>query len=96
MSVNEFLDNIERTAQVRNWNETDKISLLKLKLKGSGTLILNSNTGLKREDIAFEELRDIFEERFSIKQLDQFHYAALQNAMQHKNEFPETFTDRCK
>lgn len=51
---------------------------------------------LRREDITFKEFRNIFFERFRMKQLDQFHYVALQNASQYKNESPEAFADRCK
>lgn len=94
--VNEFFENIERAAQVGNWTETDKVSILKLKLKGPAALFLNSNAELKRVDITFTELREVFVERFRVKQLDQFHYVALQNAAQHKNESPEAFADRCK
>lgn len=96
VSVNEFFDNIEGAAQVGNWNDKDKVTILKLKLKGSAALFLNSNAELKKDGITFKELRDAFQERFRVKQLDQFHYVALQNATQHKNETPEAFADRCR
>lgn len=94
--VNEFFENIERAAQVGNWTESDKVSILKLKLKGPAALFLNSNAELKGVDITFKKLQEAFVERFRVKQLAQFHYVALQNAAQHKNESPEAFADRCK
>ena len=43
-----FFDNIERAARAENWTETDKVSILKIKLKGPDALFLNSNEDLKR------------------------------------------------
>lgn len=93
VSVTEFFDNVERAAQIGNWTESDKVSILKLKVKGSAALFLNSNPKIKNKTITFKELRETFTERFRAKQLDQFHYVALQNAVQHKNETPEMFAD---
>lgn len=95
VSVTEFLGKVERAAKSGNWTDADKVTVAVLKLSGAAALFLHRNDEATRDDITFSRLRKIFVERFTVKHLDQFHYSALQNAVQHRNETPEQFADRC-
>lgn len=96
VSVTEFFNKIDRAAKSGNWSDSDKITVAILKLTGQAALFLSSSEEANRDDISYQRFRDIFVERFKIKHLDQFHYSALQNASQHRNETPEQFADRCR
>lgn len=96
VSVTEFFNKIDRAAKSGNWSDSDKVTVAVLKLTGIAALFLNSTEEATREDISYARFREIFVERFRIKHLDQFHYSALQNAFQHRNETPEQFADRCR
>lgn len=96
VSVTEFFNKVDRAAKSGNWTDTDKVTVAVLKLTGVAALFLNSSEEATREDIPYSRFREIFTERFRIKHLDQFHYSALQNAVQHKNETPAQFADRCR
>lgn len=96
VSVTEFFNKVDRAAKSGNWTDTDKVTVAVLKLTGVAALFLNSTEEALREDIPYLRFREIFIERFKVKHLDQFHYSALQNAVQYKNETPSQFADRCR
>lgn len=96
VSVTEFFNKIDRAAKSGNWSDTDKVTVAILKLTGVAALFLNNTEEATRDDVSYSRFREIFTECFRIKHLDQFHYSALQNAVQHKNETVAQFADRCR
>lgn len=66
-----------------------------LRLTRVAALFLNSTEEATRENISYSKFRETFTEHLKIKHLDQFHYSALHNAVQYKNETPLQFVDRC-
>lgn len=95
--MTEFFGKVTRASKSGNWTDADKVTIAVLKLSsGAAALFLNSNEEATRDDITFSRVREIFVERFRVKHLDQFHYSALQNAVQHRNETPEQFGDWCR
>ena len=78
-----------------NWTDAEKVTVAILKLLGTAALFLNRKKETNQDDITLSNLHEIFVELFRVKHLDQFHYSDLRNAIQHSNETPEEFADRC-
>lgn len=94
--VHAFFKKIDDAASIGNWSDSDKVRIVSLKLRGPAALYYNSCPQLQKPDLKYETLTQQFIERFKLKQLDQYHYTALQSAQQRRDETPEAFADRCR
>jgi hypothetical protein len=74
----------------------DKVRLVRLKLKGIARAFYSAQLQLKLDDMTYEDFCTPFVNRFKDKHTDQYNYARLQNAVQEKNESPESFLDRLR
>ena len=77
--VSAFFRRIDDAAALGNWSEEDKIRIVAIKLRGPASLYYNSNPDFRKPDLRYEELVNLFLDRFKIKKLDQYNYTALQN-----------------
>lgn len=96
ITVGEFLDTIETAAGLGNWADKDRLSVLRLKLKGAALLFLKGRPELNVAGVTFEEVKKAFLTRFTSKHPDQYYYTQLQGAEQDRQESPEAFADRCR
>lgn len=94
--LEEFFSNIEGSARLGHWEETDKIRAATLRLTDSARTFYNGCPELHDENVTWEQFKKEFRKRFRDVHSDQFHFMKLQTARQGRNESPQQFADRCK
>jgi GTP cyclohydrolase II len=94
--LEEFFSSIEGLAQIGRWDESDKIRIAVLKLKGAAKLFYNRCPQLHTQQVTWETFKAAFSQRFRDVHSDKFHFMQLQTARQKKEESPREFADRCR
>jgi hypothetical protein len=96
ISLEEFFDSIESSAQIGRWDETDRLRITTLPLTDAAKMFYNGCTELHEEDVTWEKFKSAFRQRFKDIRSDQYHFMKLQTARQGRNETPQEFADRCR
>jgi hypothetical protein len=93
--LEEFSDNIESSAQIGRWDETDRLRIVTLHLTDKAKMFYNGCTEL-HEDVTWENFKSKFRRRFKDIHPEQYHFMKLQTARKGRNETPQQFADRCR
>jgi hypothetical protein len=96
VAVEDFLNQVDKAAELGGWTQADQVKIISLKLEGAAAAFLRSSPSLQVPTVSYADFRQGLIDRFRSRQPDQFHYAQLQTASQQKGETVEAFADRCK
>jgi hypothetical protein len=96
VSVKEFFESVESTAEIGNWSDSDRKQITILKLTEAARAFYSSNQELRSMTISWDDFKAKFLHRFRGVRSDQYQFTQLQRARQRKDESPQDFLDRCR
>jgi hypothetical protein len=94
--LQKFLNSVDTTADLGNWNERDKIRVATLKLVDTARDFYDATTELHNKDVTWTAFKKCFQDRFRDARTDQFHFLNLHRAHQAQNVGVRDFADRVK
>jgi hypothetical protein len=94
--LQEFLNSEDITADLRNWDEKDKVTVATLKLVDTALSFYDATPELHKKDIKWTEFKKVFLERFKDSRTDQFLFTQLLSAHQGQHETVRVFADRVR
>jgi hypothetical protein len=72
ISLNEFLEAVERTAWLGNWSERDKVQIAILRLRENARVFFDGMLELQKPEIMWARFKSLFLEHYRDVRTDQF------------------------
>jgi hypothetical protein len=94
--LQKFLNSVDTTADLGNWDEKDKIRVATLKLVDTARDFYDATTELHVKDVTWNAFKKCFQDRFRDARTDQFHFLNLHRAHQAQSESVRDFADRVR
>ena len=89
VTLEELFSNIEASARIGRWEDSDQREIEVLRLTGSAKLFYQVYTELHAKGATRENFKCAFRRRYKDIHADQYHYTKLQTVRQGKNESPK-------
>jgi len=93
--LQEFLNSVDTTADLGNWDDKDKVRAANLKLVDAAGSIYDATPEL-HQDIKWTDFKKLFLDRFKDSRIDQFLFSQLHSAQQGQKETVRDFADRVR
>jgi hypothetical protein len=94
--LSEFIEAVETAADVGRWSNEDKVRIATLKLTDAAKAFYNTTPELQGKKVTWEAFKKSLRDRFRDVRTEQFHYAQLRAARQHRDEEISAFADRLR
>jgi hypothetical protein len=94
--LQEFLNSVDTTADLGNWDEKDKVRVATLKLVDTARSFYDATPELHQKEISWTDFKNVFLERFKDSRTDQFLFSQLHSAQQGPKETVRDFADRVR
>ena len=83
--IQEFLNSVDTTADLGNWDEKDKVRVATLKLVDTARSFYTATPQFHQKDISWTDFKKVFLERFKDSRTDQFLFSQLQSVSRERN-----------
>jgi hypothetical protein len=96
LPLHDFFEAVERSANIGNWSESDRIQVCVLKLTDAAKAFYKVSIDLCDPDISWQNFKLAFQKRFRDVRSDQYHFLKLQTAREATSETVQEFADKCR